>query len=275
MPNTRPNLNADGNDELDDRYVVKSVVRAIKILEALEDARGDGLNVTEIARLVGVSKSTAFSTLYTLRAHGLVADKGDGATRRYRLGLALVRLGQQASVQTSVADLAQSALKRLTDETGLSSRVAVLDEGWAVVVGRVDTRNAVRLDLRMGRQEWPHCTGVGKALLSTLSDDQVREILDRIGMPARTKRTITDPGHLLTVLARARIDGFCIDDEEDAEGIMCISAPVLNLPGAMPCAVSVTGLKADPLLAQPRSVGRAVRAAAEQIADLAQGRPMP
>jgi len=254
--------------EIDSRYEVKSVVRAIAILEALEDSQDDGLTVTEVAKLVGLSKSTAFATLHTLRSHGLVSDKGEGSTRRYRLGLALVRLGQQASAQTSIADIGQPVLRALTDETGLTSRIAVLDDDWAVVVARVDSRTAIRLDLRMGQREWPHCTGVGKALLSTLSESEVRSILKRLGMPARTERTITDPDHLVANLNRARADGFAIDDEEDAEGIMCISSPVVGLHGAVLGAVSVTGLKADSALRQPRSVGRQVRAAARQIGEM-------
>ncbi len=254
--------------EVESRYEVKSVVRAIAILEALEDSQDDGLTVTEVAKLVGLSKSTAFATLHTLRAHGLVSDKGEGSTRRYRLGLALVRLGQQASAQTSIADLGQPVLRALTEETGLTSRIAVLDDDWAVVVARVDSRTAVRLDLRMGQREWPHCTGVGKALLSTLPEAEVRSIMGRLGMPARTERTITDPDNLVANLTRARADGFTIDDEEDAEGIMCIASPVVDVHGGVLGALSVTGLKADSALRQPRSVGRKVRAAAEQIGEM-------
>ena len=226
------------------------------------------MTVTEVAKLVGLSKSTAFATLHTLTAHGLVSDMGEGSTRRYRLGLALVRLGQQASTQTSIADIGRPVLRALTDETGLTSRIAVLDDGWAVVVARADSRTAVRLDLRMGQRERPHCTGVGKALLCTLSESEVRSIVGRLGMPARTERTITDPDQLVEKLKGARAEGFAIDDEEDAEGIMCISSPVVDLYGGALGAVSVTGLKADSALRQPRSVGRKIRAAAEQIAEM-------
>lgn len=257
--------------ELDSRYEVKSVVRAIGILEALEDSP-DGLTVTETAKAVGLSKSTAFATLQTLRAHGLVSDSGEGATRQYRLGLALVRLGQRAATQTSIADVAQPVLRTLTEETGLTSRVAVLEDDWAIVVGRSDSRTAPRLDLRMGQREWPHCTGVGKALLSALPESEIRGVVGRLGMPARTPHTITDPDALVAVLMRARAQGFCLDDEEDAEGIMCVAAPIVDGHGNLLGAISVTGLKADSALSKPRNVGRAVHDAARQIAELTEYR---
>ncbi len=258
--------------ELDSRYAVKSVVRAIEILEALEDAHEDSLTVTEVAKLIGISKSAAFATLHTLCSYGLVSDRVEGQSRQYSLGLALIRLGQQASAQNSIADLARPRLRDLTERTGLTSRVAVLDDGWAVVVGRVDTRTAVRLELGMGRQEWPHSSGVGKAMLSTLTEAEVRSIVDRIGMPRKTPNTITDVDTLLAVLERVRSDGFCLDDEEDAQGVLCVAAPLTQLPGGVVGAVSVTGLKADPLLRQPRRIGREVQAAATDIAELARGR---
>jgi IclR family acetate operon transcriptional repressor len=257
--------------ELDSRYEVKSVVRAVSILEALEDSL-DGLTVTEVAKAVGLSKSTAFATLQTLRAHGLVSDAGEGASRQYRLGLALVRLGQRAANQTSIADVAQPILRALTEETGLTARVAVLEEDWAVVVGRSDSRTAVRLDLRMGQREWPHCTGIGKAMLSALPESEIRAIVGRLGMPTRTSHTITDPDVLVAALMRARAQGFCLDDEEDAEGIMCVASPVVDGHGNLLGAISVTGLKADPALSKPRDVGRVVREAAKQTAERADTR---
>jgi len=258
--------------ELDSRYAVKSVVRAIKILEALEDAHEEGLTVTEVSKLIGISKSAAFATLHTLGSAGLVSVRGERRSRQYSLGLALIRLGQQASAQNSIADLARPTLRGLTYRTGLTSRVAVLDDGWAVVVGRVDARTAVRLDLGMGRQEWPHSSGVGKSMLSTLSEAEVRSIVDRLGMPRKTPNTITDVDALLAALDRVRSDGFCLDDEEDVEGVLCVAAPLTQLPGGAVGAISVTGLKADPLLRQPRRVGREVQAAAIEIAELARGR---
>ena len=260
--------------ELDSRYEVKSVVRAVAILEALEDAHEDGLTVTEVSKLIGISKSAAFATLYTLRSLGLVSDRGEGQTRKYSLGLALIRLGQQASAQNSIADLARPRLRDLTGTTGLTSRVAVLDDGWAVVVGRVDARTAVRLDLGMGRQEWPHSSGVGKAMLSTLSETEVRSIVGRLGMPRKTPNTITDVDAFLVALERVRSEGFCFDDEEDLDGVLCVAAPLTDLPDGAVAAVSVTGLKADPLLRQPRRVGREVRAAAADIAEMARGRAL-
>ncbi len=84
-----------------------------------------------------------------------------------------------------------------------------------------------------------HCTGVGKALLSTLPDDAVRDLLKRTGMPAQTPRTITDPEALLVELARVRRDGHAVDEGEQEVGVRCVAMPVRGPLGTL--AMSVSG----------------------------------
>ena len=259
-------------NNMDARYQVRSVSRAVEILEHLAQA-ADGLTVTEVARAVGGSKSSAFSTLQTLEAHGLVSCQGEGALRRYRLGLALARLGEKAIEQVSLRDVALPVLRELTGETRLAARVAVPRDGFAVIVGRVDAPDAVRFDLHMGYQEPPHCTGLGKAILAEMPEERAKGIIESHGLPARTSRTITDPTALLADLAEIRRRGYAVDDEEDAEGIFCVGAAVRDHRGDCVGAVSVTGLKLDLPMWRIHQVGETVRGYADRVTALLQGRP--
>jgi hypothetical protein len=54
----------------DDRYTVRSVQRALQLLEIVASEPQSGLSLTEIARTLGVSKSTTLATARTLTAHG-------------------------------------------------------------------------------------------------------------------------------------------------------------------------------------------------------------
>src|SRR4029079_14345981 len=91
----------------------------------------------------------------------------------------------------------------------------------------------------VGRRVYPHCTGVGKALLSQLSDDEVRRIVARTGMPAQTANTITEPDGLIADLDLIRRRGYSVDDGEQEIGVRCFAVPVPNAPA--PTAVSVSG----------------------------------
>lgn len=229
--------------ELDDRYRVRSVERALDVLEALAEAEAGGLRLVELADRLGQSKSTVLAVLRTLTARGFVAELGEGRSRRYRLGLTLARLGDRALDQIDLLDLALPSLRAMTDETGWTSRIGVLDDAYAVILGRVDGPGIIRFQSNLARRELPHCSAIGKALLSHLPEEEVRSIVARTGLPGRTATTITDVEHLLDDLDRVRTNAYAVDDEEDSEGVCCVGASVFDHRHECVAAISVTGLK--------------------------------
>ncbi|HEY9328317.1 MAG TPA: IclR family transcriptional regulator [Streptomyces sp.] len=248
------------------KYWVKSVARAADILEALAaPSQGNGLSVTEVGQACSISKSAAFGMLQTLRAYGLVSDDGEGMNRRYRLGMSLARLGDRARSQVSLRGVAHPVLRDLTRATGMASRLAVPEDGHAVVVDQVELDQRVRLDLRMGQRELPHCTGLGKALLSAMPQSEAASVVERFGLPRRTSRTITDPATFLSHLRDIARVGYALDDEEDAEGIICIGAPVFDDRSVCAGAVSITGLKLGLPAWRYQELGGQVRDAARRI----------
>ncbi|MER5281683.1 IclR family transcriptional regulator [Streptomyces sp. NPDC002809] len=248
------------------KYWVKSVARAADILEALAaPSQGNGLSVTEVGQACSISKSAAFGMLQTLRAYGLVSDDGEGMNRRYRLGMSLARLGDRARSQVSLRGVAHPVLRDLTRATGMASRLAVPEDGHAVVVDQVELDQRVRLDLRMGQRELPHCTGLGKALLSAVPQSEAASVVERFGLPRRTSRTITDRATFLSHLRDIARVGYALDDEEDAEGIICIGAPVFDDRSVCAGAVSITGLKLGLPAWRYQELGGQVRDAARRI----------
>lgn len=228
---------------MEDRYRVQSVGRAMDLLERIAASGREGARLTDLAREVGLSKPATHAMLATLSAGGLVAGAGDGLARRYRLGLGLVRLGDQAVSNTDVAEVALPALRDLTGEIGLTSRVAVMDSGFAAVVGRVDAPGAVRFDAALGHREMPHCSGLGKVLLAAMPRREALALLRRAGQPARTGRTLTTLKAIGQDLDRIATRRYALDDEEDHAGIICVAAALFGHDGRAAGAISVTTLK--------------------------------
>lgn len=249
----------------EERYRVRSVERALDVLELLAEAGGDGLGLVEIARDLGTSKSTALALLRTLTARGFVAELGSGRSRRYGLGLALARLGDQVLSQIELLDFALPSLRAMTAETGWTSRIGVLDEAFAVIIGRVDGPGIVRFRSNLARRELPHCSAIGKALLSHLPEERVRAIVERTGLPARTPTTITDVEHLLRELEDVRAVEFAVDDEEDSEGVFCVGSSVYDHRGSCAAAISLTGLKPTLPAGGIDELGQVVRRYAAEI----------
>jgi IclR family transcriptional regulator, acetate operon repressor len=226
-----------------ERYRVQSVDRALTMLEALAEAGAEGLTLAEAGRRLGTSKSTALSLLRTLAGRGFVTLLDEGERPRYRLGLALARLGDQVVAQTGLVEISLPVLRQLTAETGRTSRLGVLDDGYVVIIGRVPGPGFIQVQSHLGRRELPHCSALGKAILSQLPEATVREIAARVGMPGRTPRTITNVKRLLVELTDSRQRGYAVDDEEDSVGVFCVGAPVIDHRGACVGAISVTDVR--------------------------------
>jgi IclR family acetate operon transcriptional repressor len=253
----------------DDRYRVHSVERALELLGTLADAGADGMTVSDLGRSLEISKSSAYAILQTMLAHGFVADSGEGMGRRYRLGMALARLGDIVTSQIALGDVAVPVLRSLTAATGLTSRVAVFDEPYAVVIGSIDAANsAIQFASNLFKRELMHSSAVGKSMLATLDETHVRTLLRHAGMPRKTSRTITDPDEMLRELEDVAGQGYALDDEEDVDGIFCVASVVRDYTGGCAGAIGVTGLRLDLPDSRLHELGVATREHARRISDL-------
>jgi IclR family acetate operon transcriptional repressor len=251
--------------EADQRYRVLSLGRALDLLEIVARQGKEGGRLTDLSHDLGLSKASTFAILQTLLSRGYVANIGKGSSRRYRLGMTLARLGDLAISNVSLADVALPVLRELTGELGMTSRLAILDDGYAVVVGRIDAPGAIKFDAALGRRELPHCSAVGKALLAALPKAEATAILRRIELSRRTPHTIVHRGELLKDLSRTTERGYAVDDEEDHEGVACVGACVYDRSGHAAGAISVTGLKSRDWEVRRRTLAAAVMRAAATI----------
>ncbi|WP_374650905.1 IclR family transcriptional regulator [Dongia sp.] len=227
----------------DERYRVQSLGRALDLLELLAKAGRDGGRLTDLALGLGLSKAATYAILQTYLSRGFISAIGEGPTKRYRLGMSLARLGDLAIANIALADIAMPVLRALTREVSLTSRVAILDEGYAVVIGRTDAPGAVRFDAALGRRELPHSSAVGKAMLAALPRAQALAILRAVGLPRRTAHTLVSIEALQADLDLVVRRGYAIDDEEDTEGVVCLGTCVFDRTGNAVGAISITGLK--------------------------------
>ena len=224
------------------RTRVQSLDRAARLLETVADGDSDGVGLADIAESLGVARSTAHAMLRTLEANALVAEVPGP---RFVLGTGLIRLGDIATKQRPIADVARPILAGLARETGLTTRLAVADGGYPIFVARVDGPGVVRFHTPLGGREAPNASAAGKVVLADLPDDQVRELLGTADLPRRTARTITDVDALLRELEVVRTRGYAIDDEEDVEGTFCVAVGVRNSTGRVVGAISTTGITSD------------------------------
>ena len=254
-----------GKADVDTGERISSLDRGLEILLLL-GYEGREMGVTEIARALGVWKSTVHRTLTTLVARGFVQkENGD----RYYLGVKLFTLGMRWRERAGLVPLARPSMEKLARQVGETVHLAVLDadpraQHSVVVVDKVESDHVLGVTPRVGFGSAAHCSGVGKALLAFSPPGVVTALLQARGLPRRTPHTITDEETLREELALIRERGYAIDNEEMEVGLSCVAAPVFDAHHRVLAAVSVSGPAVRMAGCFPQ-LAEAVREAAAQI----------
>ncbi|MDA8399511.1 MAG: IclR family transcriptional regulator [Actinomycetota bacterium] len=254
-----------------DRYIVQSVARALQLVGVVANGGPDGQSLTELAGALGTSKSTALALARTVVKFGYLREIRPGP--RYALGTSVIRLGDIASRQIPIGALCRPLLEELSAATNMTSRVAIYDDGYPVFIARVDGPGTVRFHTPLGQREVPYASAAGKAILAAVEESLVRAICAETGFRSRTTHTITDIQTLLDNLALTRRRGFAVDDEEDAEGVFCVSAAFFGHDGTCAGAISATGIKGDLPAWRVDQIGRTVSEYAARATSLIGGVP--
>jgi IclR family acetate operon transcriptional repressor len=132
-------------------------------------------------------------------------------------------------------------LRKLRDQTRETANLAVVDDGAMVVLTRVESREIMRSVTKVGGRVPMVASGLGKALLSTYSEEDVFAIIQREGMPRLTSKSIVRAGELCKSLHDIRQQGYSVDDEEALIGLRCVSAVVYDDCSEPLAAISVSG----------------------------------
>jgi DNA-binding IclR family transcriptional regulator len=220
-----------------DGNAVRSVDRAAALLLALGESQGEA-GVTELARRLGLHKSTASRLLATLQRRGLVEQ--DAETGKYRLGLVVIRLAERAERTLDLRSLALPELERLARLTHETAGLGVLDSDQVLFVAQADGPNLIAVGDWTGRASTLHANASGKVLLASLAEREVLRIVRR-GLTRYTERTITDLEPLLEDLARARRRGYATALSELENGLTAVAAAVHDARGRVIAAVEVWG----------------------------------
>ena len=143
--------------------------------------------------------------------------------------------------------------------------LGVIDDGQVVFISQVESREVMRMIVRLGSRSPIHASGVGKAMLANMPQQRVTRILQQRGLARYTDRTIDNPAMLRDELEQVRQQGYALDDEEHAVGLRCVAAPIFDENGQALAAISLSGPKARIVDSRLGEMGNAVRQTAAEI----------
>lgn len=204
---------------------VKSAERALALLDLV--AERERVRFADVVDS-GIPKASAHALLATLTGSGWLDYSP--RTREYGLGLRAWQLGRAYTGHRRLLEVAEPVMADLVDAVGETAQLARLDGVENLYIAIRPSPHPMRIVSSVGMRLQAHATGIGKALLGTLPEDEARRRIGPGPLPRLTANTQTDPQALLRRVRADRERGYALDDEEFVEGCRCVAVPIASEP---------------------------------------------
>ena len=214
-----------------------TVGKALDVLDRVA-AYGRPVRFTELLADSPFPKATLYRFLQTLTNQRMLAY--DAERQTYAPGMRLVRLAHAAWAQSSLAPIARPHIDRLSGMVGETVHLAQMDHGQVLYVDKRNALQPIEMYSQAGKVGPAYCTGVGKAMMAFLPEDELQPILAQQSYHRFTEHTFTSEAALREELAAIQARGHAYDREEHEPGIICVALPILTRSGRVLGAMSVT-----------------------------------
>lgn len=239
-----------------------ALTAAVAILRFLGDSPAGAAPLGAIHRELAMSRSSCFAALRQLDRLQMVARDEGG---RYRLGPALIQLGQAAARGGGVLEAVRPVLWRLHQQTRLTAIVARRQGARIVVVDTFEPADEVHVRVPVGVPLHLTSGALGKCLLAFSPSSEVTQVLRAEGVRRFTERSHRTVAAYLEDLQRVRRRGFAVSFEEFAAGVHAVAAPVLGPDGAVTVVMALAGFSSVYTRERMRVEGPRLRAAAAAV----------
>ncbi len=217
------------------KYIIPSLHQACRVLLLFAQKKRP-LSLREVHELLNLPRTTTMRILETLSMHGLL-NKREKNT--YALGATLAHLGEAFLATLDIRTVARPVLTQLTGETQETSQLAVFSNDQSLLIEVCDSPKPFRMAARPGTMLPLYCTATGKVFLA-YSVKNLQDYLQHVTLRRQTQRTLTQYECLVREITRIRETGYAIDNEEFAEGVRCLAAPVYDVGGNVTAAIGIT-----------------------------------
>lgn len=223
------------------RETVDGVPRLLVLnkLKKILDAFGPNqvaLTSRQISEITGIPMSTCVRLLRNLAFEGILEKTGD----QFRLGVAIARWGSIATTGRTIVELCSPELNEIREKTGETAHLAVRDGFYRICVALSLSNKSVVRYLRVGEVVPIHVGSMGKIFLA-FDPEATREVLNRDKLEQFTSKTINNIDILLEDVARIRVLGYAISQEERDYDAIGVTLPIFEANTRMVAGIGISG----------------------------------
>ena len=208
------------------QYFSTSLEKGLKIL-SLFDSETHRLTQTEISRMLALNMTSTYRFVNTLVELGYLEK--DSKTKEIGLGIRSLALSTNIIRSSDELRLIKKLVDQVYNRYNITIDVAFMVDDNFMRAYQREAKEMLTYHLPAVARNSLHNTSIGKAYLSTLSDDTLKETIARVELEAKTKNTIMNKDQLLKEIERTRDRGYAMCVEEYLPGLITIGAPLINL----------------------------------------------
>mgnify|MGYP001570155839 CR=1 FL=1 len=215
-----------------------SIDRVIDIFEAFQHSLAP-LSLTELAEAVDMPKSTCHAIVGTLTARGylysLSRPRALYPTRR------MFDVMRDIAAKDPLVERATPVLERLRDATRETIILGKRQGDSVIYLQVVEGLHSIRYSAKPGEFKPLHSSSIGKALLGSLKEAELRDWLQERKLQAITKATKVEHDVLIDDIVTSRKQGYFVTRGENVSDVWAVAA-FINVQ-SQPLAVAVAGPK--------------------------------
>lgn len=219
-------------------YSAPLVYKVFAILQEIAGSDSD-LGISDLSRRLNISKSTVYGITLALSDLGAVIQ--DPGTKKFRLGPALIKLGNRALAGIDIRSVARPIMEDLSSRFRETIFLGTFDEKGITIIEKAESPAELKISAPVGTRIPLFAGAAGKVFLSGLKEEDLKNILSRKQIPMFTENTVTDTGKYMEILKAVRRDGYSTDYEEYIRGVNAICVPVPDPKGEYLAAMWMVG----------------------------------
>lgn len=241
---------------------VQSLVRALGALEELA-RHASGLSLTQLSRRIDLPRSTTHRLLTTM--NGLRFVLFDPQTNHWMVGPQAFTVGAAFGGARDLARLGRPFIRALNMKSDETVNLLVPNEQEMVYVGQQRSKSATPMPFETGDRLPIHLAAAGKAVLAFQREEELDAHLRKVDFTRRTNRSLASARDLAESLRQVRGRGYAFDQEESAQQLHCVGAPVFDAQGQPVAALSISGPDTRMGRERMHALGRELRATALKL----------
>jgi DNA-binding IclR family transcriptional regulator len=206
-------------------YNAPALKKALEIIKLIV-RENKSLSVTEIARMLALSKSTTFGILKSLEEEGFVVKVDP--TKKYMAGVELFELAKNILRATDLTSIARPFLEKLVEQVEETVFLGVREDEIVKVLEVVEAQTELKISSPVGARFALTAGVIGKLFLAPLENEEILTFLASHKLPRYTENSITDPAKFLEEIEKTRQSGYAVDLEEYLTGMRAVAAPIYS-----------------------------------------------